>query len=390
MAIRSTVSILLLWCAGLMAAAQFAKIAVPFPEVAALFPVADAQAGLLLSSVSLIGAVLGLWSGSLVMRLGPSRSLFCGLLLGGLLSLAQAAPLPFGWMLASRIAEGAAHLFIIVTAPVLIARIAPPRLRATSMAFWSTFFSATFAIVAWVGLPYVAQNGARSLFLVHGITTLLVLLALALVLKRDCRWQSAVEDQSEKSKRPADRGGLGRKARISVPGIGWFLYTFTFVAVVAMLPAILPPEIRTGTTSILPLLGIAVSLTLGPVMLRFVSGLWVASFGFALATFAIAAAGLGAGLVFCVFVVFSAFGFIQCGSFAAVPELNESAGDQALAHGIIAQAGNLGNLIGTPILLALADMWGVSVLLALTAALYSVAAVAPWVVMRGGIRWFTR
>ena len=386
MATRSIVSILLLWCAGFMAAAQFAKIAVPFPEVAALFPVSDAKAGLLLSSTSLVAAVFGFWSGALAMRIGPGRLLFCGLFFGGLLSLAQATPLPFSWMLASRVAEGAAHLFIIVAAPVLIARITPPRLQAASMSFWSTFFTATFAIVAWIGLPFVAQYGPRSLFLAHGIATLLVLAALALVLKRDPAWQPSIEGRPGTLQRPADPVCLGRKARIAAPGIGWFFYTFTFVAVVAILPAILPPEIRTGATSILPLLGIAVSLTLGPVLLRFVSGLWVASLGFVLAVSAIAAVGMGAGLVTCVFVVFAASGLIQCGSFAAVPELNGSSGDQALALGIIAQAGNLGNLIGTPILLALAEAGGVSALLSLTAVLYAVAVFIPWVLVHRGMR----
>lgn len=384
MSLRPFLAIILLWFAGLMAAAQFAKIAVPFPEVAALYPVSEAAAGLLLSSVSLVGAILGFWSGAFVTRLGPQRALYGGLLVAGLLSVLQAAPLPFGWMLASRVAEGAAHLVIVVAAPVLIARIAPPHFQAASMAFWSTFFTATFALVAWIGLPFVAEHGARSLFLVHGIVTLLLMPACALVMQRGPALDTAGAEHLGSILRPALPSPAGRKARIVAPGIAWFCYTFTFVAVVAILPSILPPEIRTVATSLLPILGITVSLTLGPVLLRFVPGLWVVSLGFLLAALAIAVVGLGAGIVWCVFAVFAAFGLIQCGSFAAVPELNERPRDQALAHGIIAQAGNLGNLIGTPILLSLADIGGVAALLSLTAVLYGLAIAILWLLGRHG------
>lgn len=45
-------------------------------------------------------------------------------------------------------------------------------------------------------------------------------------------------------------------------------------------------------------------------------------------------------------------GLVQGACFAAVPQLNQCAAQQAQAYGAMAQTGNLGNTLGTPILLA--------------------------------------
>ncbi len=49
--------------------------------------------------------------------------------------------------------------------------------------------------------------------------------------------------------------------------------------------------------------------------------------------------------------LFACLGLVQAASFAAVPELLDQAEDQARANGAMAQMGNLGNSIGTPLLL---------------------------------------
>ena len=71
-----------------------------------------------------------------------------------------------------------------------------------------------------------------------------------------------------------------------------------------------------------------------------------------------------------------ALGLIQGASFALVPELNESAADRANANGVFAQAGNLGNTIGTPILLAVITVSGYAGMLVVSAVLLVVGAAA--------------
>ena len=58
--------ILILWLAGLCAAAQFAKIGHILPELQVLYPNAGSLLGFLLSLISLVGALLGLIAGVLV------------------------------------------------------------------------------------------------------------------------------------------------------------------------------------------------------------------------------------------------------------------------------------------------------------------------------------
>lgn len=56
---RIFLQVILLWLAGLGAATQFAKIAVAFDAVGALYPGYGDAIGWLLSITSLMGAVLG-------------------------------------------------------------------------------------------------------------------------------------------------------------------------------------------------------------------------------------------------------------------------------------------------------------------------------------------
>ena len=149
--------VVLLWMAGLGAATQFAKIAVPFTEVASLYPEFGDAIGWLLSIVSLIGVILGALSGSITTWIGPSRLLIFGLVLGGLVSLFQATEPGFYVMLASRVIEGMSHLAIVVAAPTIMAQITVGRARNAAMVLWSTFFGVAFALNAWIGLQIVDQ-----------------------------------------------------------------------------------------------------------------------------------------------------------------------------------------------------------------------------------------
>jgi nitrate/nitrite transporter NarK len=74
--------------------------------------------------------------------------------------------------------------------------------------------------------------------------------------------------------------------------------------------------------------------------------------------------------------LFAALGLVQGASFGAVPQLNKTSEDQALANGALAQAGNIGNLVGTPLLLSVAIAGGVSAMSALIVLCYLLAIAA--------------
>ncbi|MEM9013362.1 MAG: MFS transporter [Pseudomonadota bacterium] len=386
-ALPSVLAILLLWAAGVGAAGQFAKIAVPFPEVQMLYPEAAGRQGWLLSSISLVGALLGIVAGRLVGRLGTARVLYAGLLGGAAISLWQATGLAFPTLLASRLLEGGAHLAIVVAAPTLMLQIAPARLQGAAMALWSTFFGVSFALAAWLGLPLVAAFGPRALFLAHGLLMLAIALLLATVLRRARLDGRGAEEPARPG--PALLAAHLRAYRspfIAAPGIGWLFYTMTFVALLAILPERLPEGQRQSLTALLPLLGIAVSLLVAPLLLRIMGGTTIVVAGFALAAAAIASLAFGASLTLVCLALFPVLGLVQSGSFAAVPELNGNLADRALSHGVMAQTGNIGNLLGTPALQAVLRGGGEAGLFTAVVGLYGAGIAAHLFLRRQRIR----
>ncbi len=378
---RTFLQVMLIWFAGLGAATQFAKIAVPFSDVGLLYPDNAAVIGWLLSIISLMGAALGAISGAITARIGPNRLLLSGLVLGGALSLLQASLPVFQLMLLSRVIEGLSHLAIVVAAPTLIAQITSGRARYNSMVLWSTFFGVAFALNAWVGPPIVDRFGLPTYFAMHGGLMLLIAALIALSdLKTDMGqtegtgWGlSAFLDVHIRTY---------RSPFISAPPIGWFFYTLTFVSLLAILPGRLPEGQGASIAALMPLAGIVLSWLLVPLLLTVLSCVSVVNLGFMLGIATIIALFLGAPLTFGCIALFAVLGLVQGGSFAAVPELNGTTEAQALSYGAMAQMGNAGNLLGTPVLLAILLGVDEAGMFVAVAAFYSIAIIAHLLLAR--------
>ncbi|WP_424833505.1 MFS transporter [Ruegeria sp.] len=371
---RVFLQVVFLWLAGLGAATQFAKIALPFNDVAQLYPAFTTSIGWLLSIISLVGAVFGAVSGAVTGRVGPVRLLMFGLILGSAISVYQATIPGFYALLTSRVLEGLSHLAIVVAAPTLIAQITQGKARNVAMVLWSSFFGVAFALNAWMGLPLVQHFGLSFFFASHGCLMAATAGLIALL-----------RLQVDMGQPEANRWNLAafvnihvqtyRSAFVAAPAIGWFFYTLTFVSLLAILPGQLPESIRASVTGLMPLAGIMLSWLLVPLLMNFVSSVTVIILGFGLAILAISALFFGAPLAAVCIALFAVLGLVQGGSFAAVPQLNSSAEDQALSYGAMAQMGNAGNLLGTPILLAVLWRSNEAVMLAVVIGIYTVAIV---------------
>jgi len=367
----SVIKILILWIAGLCAAGQFAKIAVPFIAFQTLYPDAGTSVGWLLSLVSLVGAGLGLIAGALVHRVGLRRMLLGGLVLGAFLSFWQASLPGIPLFAVSRILEGGSHLAIVIAAPTLIAQASSDRYRGAAMALWSSFFGVSFTVVAWVGLPQVEAFGLPALFVTHGALMLLSAGLLSVLLGKDDL--PTVETPGPRTASVlADLIQACRSSRIASPGAGWLFYTLTFVSLLAILPERMPAAIREDVLTLLPLLGIVVSLTAVPVLMRFVGPSTLVLAGFLGALAAVLLSG-SLSLPVMTIVLFTVLGLVQGASFAAIPELNHSAQTRALSFGLLAQTGNIGNLTGTPLLLTVLGQGGETNMIRFVAALYGCA-----------------
>jgi MFS family permease len=350
--------ILLLWAAGLGAAGQFAKLSVAFPALRGVYPEAGATLGFAVSLLSFIGLVLGLVAGMIVARLGYRQLLLAGLILGAAMSGLQASLPTLPLFLATRLIEGLSHLVIVVAAPTFIAELAPDRLRPFAMTLWSTFFGVAYALAAWGGLPLIAAHGPGLLFGIHALYMALMAAILWLVLPRLSLDAPAIAwSPRALLQRHID---IYRNPRLSAVALGWLCYTLTFVALLTVLPLLLGPQAPNWLLGVLPLTSIVVSLTLVVALLRRRPAVDIVMLGFALSALAVVLIWTLPEAVWPVVLLFGTLALVQAASFAAIPQLNATPQDRALANGAVAQMGNLGNLTGTPILLGMLVAFGPS------------------------------
>lgn len=351
------IAILLLWLAGLAAATQFAKIGVPFDDFRAMFPTAGARIGWLLSLVSLIGAIFGMIAAIAVTGFGLRRSLLAAMVLGGAISLLQAPMGTLAPLLVSRVIEGASHLVIVIAAPTLIAQLSPLRMRSFFMTLWATFFGVAYALMAWLGMDFIATHGMAALFRLHGAAMLVLAALLWLILPPEGRAAAPLTLPAPRMVMLTQWRAL-RSPFIAAPAFGWLFYTLTFVSLLAILPGLVPADRRDFVTGTLPLVSIFASLGLVPMLLGRLAPTTVVMLGFAGAALGAAGLFVTTDPTWAAGGIFFGLGLVQGASFAAVPALNHSAADRALSNGLMAQTGNLGNLLGTPLLLVVQGQAG--------------------------------
>jgi MFS family permease len=341
--------VFLLWAAGLGAAAQFGKISILYETLRATYGgQGEVALGLVVSIVGMVGLIFGTTAGLLVARIGPRRAIVAALAAGAAMSALQALMPTYPLMLASRIIEGASHLAIVVVGPTMIATLAPEPRRPLAMTLWSSFFGVTYTILALIG-PYATPTG---LFLGHAGYMAALAAILALTLPPDPRGTALPMGNLL-----AQHAAIYASPRLAAPAMGFCCYTFLYVAVLTLLPPETPVTHRALIAAGMPLVSIAVSLTLGVWLLGRMSAVRLVQLGYAAAIpgFVVLWAfwGHGAGMVAGGFVLSAALGIVQGASFAAIPELNETPEARSRAAGAVAQLGNLGTTTGTPVLAAL-------------------------------------
>ncbi len=341
--------VILLWCAGLGAAAQFGKISILYETLRASYGShGEVALGLVVSIVGMVGLIFGTTAGLLVARIGPRRAIVAALAAGAVMSALQALMPAYPLMLASRIVEGASHLAIVVVGPTMIATLAPTARRPLAMTLWSSFFGVTYTLLALVG-PLVTPVG---LFLGHAAYMALLAVVLAATLPTDPRQATAPLGNILRQ-----HVQIYSSPRLSAPAMGFCCYTFLYVAILTLLPPETPVSHRALIAAGMPLASILVSLTLGVRLLRQLSAVRLVQLGYgaAIPGFLLLWVfwGNGAGMVAAGFWLSAALGIVQGASFAAIPELNATAEARARAAGAVAQLGNLGTTTGTPVLAAL-------------------------------------
>ncbi|MEX0286963.1 MAG: MFS transporter [Paracoccaceae bacterium] len=365
----------LLWLAGLGAAAQYGKISVVFDRLPGLYPDAGAALGFVVSLVGFLGILLGVIAGLLVARIGYRRALLAALIVGAAVSAVQATLPSLPVFLTSRVIEGASHLAIVVAAPTLIAEVSHPRDAGRSLTLWGSFFGVAFAVLAFAGVPLADWFGVGALLAAHG--AYMAIMAVILWPRLPQLVQEPQPIVISELLRAHVR--IYSSARLGAPALGWLFYTACFVSVLTVFPPYLPEASRTAVMGAMPLLSIVSSLTLGVFLLRYVSAVIVVVAGFFLSALFALGLGIWPGSPIIALALGASLGLVQGATFASVPQLTPEAENRALANGGLAQMGNTGNTIGTPLMVAVIALLGYSGLIwALTVLFLCGGAIHLW------------
>jgi len=331
----------LLYVAGLLAAGQFAKVALTLDALALRYPDAGEALPLTVSALAIMGMVFGATAGSLAARIGLRPVLIGGLVAAAVLSFAEALLPPFPLLLGLRFLEGAAHLAIVVTAPTLLAGIAAPRHQSLVMGLWGTFFGVGFSLTALFLPPLLALGGAGAVFAAHGAVFLV--LAGLLVPATPHFPVSPVARESWLRRHLS----IYLTPRVVAPAMGFFWHTLMFLGLLTYLPDF----IGGWTAPLLPILALVGTMAAGGLARivpprRLLYGAYAATIaGAGVLTVAPPALLVPAAFVFLVIL-----GLAPGAAFAAVPAYNADVADRAGANGAIAQLGNVGTAVSVPLI----------------------------------------
>jgi len=208
----------------------------------------------------------------------------------------------------------------------------------------------TYAVLALVAPPFVTAYGAGALFVAHAGWMAVLAGVLARLLPPD----PVVQVVAGGAGLLAQHRAIYASPFVAAPAFGFVCYTIIYVAVLTLLPPLFPEDMRARVAAGMPIISIAVSLTLGVWLLGQIGPVRLVQGGFGVAIVGLALFGLGIGnpvmMEVGTMVMAAALGIVQGASFAAIPALNPGTGDRARAAGAIAQLGNLGTTTGTPIL----------------------------------------
>lgn len=130
------------------------------------------------------------------------------------------------------------------------------------------------------------------------------------------------------------------------------------MSLLTILPDFAAPEDRATIVALMPLAGIGVALGVGVPLLRLMPAVRVVQIGFLAGIIIAGLMWLSPGSVILAVSFAGALGLVQGGSFAVIPQLVPGLEGRALTQGAMAQMGNLGNLLGTPILIGAVSLAG--------------------------------
>jgi len=339
-----------LWLAGIAAAMQFAKFSFAFDFLKTQYNVSSFWIGLSLSIVGLIGLIFGITISIYSSKITQNKILLISLSLGVLISLIQAMNPIFPIIFISRVLEGISHLGIVVSAPIIMILLSSEKHHSIVMGLWSSFFGIAFSVTAWAGKPIIELYSVSGLFLFHAILLFVIFLILFLSIRK------LNVPHNENSKIPFLTAHIKVYSNWKAvsPGILFFFHTFMYIALFTFLPRLSENEnTKNLLLVVLPLLSIIGTMIAGIISQYFVSPSKLSVIAYLSVLLLIFAVKLSFNYntlfiaASMALILFS--GIIQGSVFSLIPNISPIMEDQTNANGAVAQLGNLGSTLGSPI-----------------------------------------
>jgi MFS family permease len=357
------------FCAGIVGMFQTAKMTVVLVDIQRDIGLSLVTASLSLTAVSLTGALLGIQAGRVASEFGVVRTLVIALLLSAVAGVGTALlsdPVAF---LVARLVEGLGYLLVCAAAPAMMAQHAAPRDKGVALAIWGAFVPISVSLMAFFGPLVAVSQGWRVLFLASAATALAMAGVIALAVRDGPRPPGGPLHRFANVVRgiPGDYAALYGSARSLGLGVAFMAFAAMQVGFIALQPAFLVAArgmdiitvglIVTATTPF-AILGTVIAGVLQRLevpepptaLVAFAAMLATATASFMVAPEVIVLLAIGAGF-------YTAGGVVAAVVFASLPQLATATTGIALLSGLLVQFGNVGALLGAPILAAVADRW---------------------------------
>lgn len=321
------------------------------------------------TAVSLTGALFGVQAGRITSEFGTVRTLLVSLVISAAAALATAMIADPALFFAARLAEGVGYLLVCAAAPAMMAENAAPKDRPLALAIWGAFVPVSVSIMAVIGPPVIEDYGWRALFQASaGSAVIAGAAVVALVGVGAGRAATAAGVVRVFASAGRDFGSLyGSRGPLGL-AIAFMVFAGMQVGFIALQPAYLIDErgldlavagVILSATTPFSILGTVIA---GLVLRAGVPGLALAHAGF------VAMALTGAltfvvptdltSLILAGAGLYTAGGIVASVIFAMLPGFVGPGRDLPLLSGMIVQFGNIGALVGAPILAAVAEAAG--------------------------------
>ena len=339
--------IALLYVIGVLAAGQLGVLPALLASLQRDLGLSLAMAGMAVSIVTMVGALIGLPAGGWSERMGHARALAIGLLIMAVAALSCAVANDAVVLLIARAFAGVGYLLVVVAGPSLMALSAQQRHQPLALSLWGTFVPVGIALA---GLATSHFTDWRAIFALDGVLLILALIVALAALRK-------VPSSQVQRRHAISFAAL----KPSLPlALGFFCFALLFLALAGLLPTYLidrrgvEPANSGRIAALATAAGIVGSLAAGGLMRRGFSPAMLATVGL-LASTALAALALSVEMPLWLVVTgftaaFAIGGLVPAAVFASVPMVAADTRAIGPINGLLAQAGSLGSLAGPPLL----------------------------------------